>query len=276
MFIFAFSGFVLHAVFTAPRTAAVTARWFMVFLHIELLLYIALIIIKLPLLCTIKNHFLQLMKEDCNVLRFMFLERGVVRVCVGSLACWVFSSYAYLLAWGDPVVYDPTLQADPGAVNQSEIRLQAFREGRVPTAAITAASPATRVYPDDPYRRASFGGSAAVPDRYSHVVSGGPDRYSHVVSAGPDRYSHIVGDPVSVSTKYEPRYVDASGKSFAGGGSSFHVGGSFQATSGRYAVAPSQYNVMPRNTSSIQSQQSEVSQHAAERQQLIRPPVVIH
>jgi hypothetical protein len=216
----------------------------MIFLHLELILYVALVIIKLPSLCSHKmSNFLNLMQEDCSVLRCMYAERAISRIIIGSLCCWVFSSFAYLLAWGDPAVDDPQIEMQSNASNQ-DMRLQAFREGRVPTAGAvvaSSASPALSNYP--PRGLASFKEDPYAP-----------------------RY---VGDAVSVSSKYEPQYAGTS-KSFHGAGSSFHGGGSFVGTSGRYPA--SQY-VMPRASSSMQSQQSEAT---AERQMLIKPPIVIH
>jgi len=98
--------FMLHAVLTSSRTTAVVSRWFMMFLHLELALYVVLVVVKMPMLCKIKDHFLVLLDENCSVLRFMFFERAMVRVVIGSLFCWIFSSFAYLLAWGDAAVDD--------------------------------------------------------------------------------------------------------------------------------------------------------------------------
>lgn len=192
--IIAFSLFVLHAVITYSRTAGVITRWFMMFLHMELILYIALVLIKLPLLCKAKKHFLTLMDEDCQVLRFMFFERAASRIILGSLCCWVFSSFAYLLAWGDAAVDDPTLADDL----DQDLRLRAWRQPRPQSVAVSG--PPGRLYPVDEVRsgtRASF-----------------------------DRGS--VGEPVTVSGgAYEPRWVSGGpSKSFAsiGGGGSFNAG----------------------------------------------------
>jgi len=244
--VMSFSAFVLHAALTSPRSAAVICRWFMMFLHIELILYIALVIVKLPLLCDIKNKSLPLLGEDCHVLRFMFFERAVSRTIIGSLCCWLFSSFSYYLAWGDPVIEDAALPDGVSVLNppvasdmDQQQRLQAFREGRIPT----SVSPTTRVFPTE-----------------------------YAVERGSFR-THV-GDPVSVSSKYEPRFVDATRSSFHGGGNINGHGGSFVATSGRYAGGSSY--IMPRASSSIQSQQSEMSNGFAERQMLIKPPIIIH
>jgi hypothetical protein len=234
--VISFSVFVLHAVLTAPRSASVISRWFMMFLHLELILYIALVVVKLPLLCKIKDNFLLLMKEDCDVLRYMYAERAISRLIIGSLCCWVFSSYAYLLAWGDPTIDDPNLDI----VDSQDLRLQAFRAGRVPTTGVV-------VPISEPHRVYAQPGVAS-----SFRVTNDSYRIG-------DRY---VGDAVSVSSKYEPHYV---------GGSSFQGGNSFAATSQRYP-GTSQY-IMPRASSSMQSHQSEAT---AERQMLIKPPIVIH
>lgn len=237
--VIAFSLFVLHAVLTSSKTAAVISRWFMMFLHLELALYVALVIVKLPLLCKISVHFLTFMREDCRVLRFMFAERSICRIIIGSLCCWVFSSFAYLLAWGDAGIDDPTtteyVQEAPG-----------YRE-RVAVASPVNFAPPTRAYQD----RSSFDRVQPTSASFARVQ---PTTTS------------FVGEPVAMSQKYEPRWVGASSKSFGG-----NIGGSFQATSGRYGQT-----IMPRASSSIQTNASEVSQHAAERQMLIKPPIVIH
>lgn len=115
--IIVFSLFVMHAVLsvrhsTAQSTASL-ARWFMLFLHFELVAYVALVLLKFLLLCQLKKNFFKLMDEDCSVLRFHFAERSICRFILGSWCCWVFSSFAYFLAWGDGVVDDATLPDGP-------------------------------------------------------------------------------------------------------------------------------------------------------------------
>merc|ERR1719326_2342186 len=97
--------------------------------------------IKLPLLCAAKKHFLTLMNEDCQVLRFMFFERAASRIILGSLCCWVFSSFAYLLAWGDAAVDDPTLADD---IDQ-DLRLRAYRPSGASVSPVV--SNPNRLYP---------------------------------------------------------------------------------------------------------------------------------
>jgi len=246
--IIAFSLFVLHAVVTAGRTAAVISRWFMMFLHMELFLYVAVVLIKLPLLCRIKHHFLTLMNEDCTVLRFMFAERALSRIIIGSLCCWVFSSFAYLLAWGDATVDDAPLDDE----NQ--------RRG-VPGGGPGGGFPQ---YPLSAVAVSPQGASFAPPNQgYAEER-----RYPQGTRASFDRQSQV-GEPVSVN-QYEPRWVGGSQRgSFADAGQGAYPGrGSFAAQQGRFGGSQ---NVMPRASSSIQSNASQ-----AERQMLIKPPIVIH
>jgi hypothetical protein len=250
--IIAFSIFVLQAVLTASRTAAVISRWFMMFLHLELILYVLLILVKLPMLCRIKHHFLTLMNEDCNVLKFMFFERAVSRIIIGSLCCWVFSSFAYLLAWGDGAIDDATDGLDQV--------FSAFQGSRrvLPEVGF---SPPTRAYP-----QASSG-----------VLRPQGTRASF------DRVS-MVGDAVNVGSKYEPRFVGSSGAtrgSFPAQTGAYPSGGSFNAQRGSFnATGVDRYggssHIMPRASSSHQSNASGASAYTAERQMLIKPPVVIH
>lgn len=144
--IIASSVFVLHAVLTAPRAASTISRWYMMFLHGELGLYGALVIVKLPLLCHMKDHFLKLMDEDCTVLRYMFFERAVTRLIIGSLCCWLFSSFAYLLAWGDPVVDDESI-ADQGFRVQGAVQ----RAGPVVSPSFQPVSTSPNVLQADKY-----------------------------------------------------------------------------------------------------------------------------
>lgn len=238
--IIGFSIFVFHGVITYSRTAGVVTRWFMMFLHFELILYVALVLVKVPLLCKAKRHFLTLMNEDCSVLRFMFAERAMSRIILGALCCWVFSSFAYLLAWGDAAVDDPTL-AD-GDLDQDRQR------GRGGSHLATRPELGNRVYPLEEVRTGTRGSF----DRVSHV-----------------------GDPVAVSGSPYTNYAGAA--RYAGAAS--HVlppvsgAGSF-ASAGRYAGAQQQQYIMPRASSSIQSNYTDVSQQ--ERQMLIKPPIVIH
>jgi len=259
--IIAFSLFVMQVVVSNGPSAKSMSRNFMIFIHFELVLYIALVIVKLPLLCKIKQHFLTLMDEDCDVLRFMFFERALTRIILGSLCCWVFSSFAYLLAWGDAGIDDPTLG--------DEVQGQRFQQYRGSSAVLPQ-----EVYANQPPTASMY----ALPQRVTSALGMQAQRGSFAQSG-----SFAVGEPVAVSSQYEPRWAGGAGArpttSFAINSGvhagSFAAGGtrSFDAGGGRYASP--QYN-MPRQSSSMQSSTSNVSHSVAERQMLIKPPIVIH
>lgn len=111
--IIVFSLFMLHAVLAVShatiQSTAMFCRWFMVFLHFELILYIAIVLLKFLALCHLKKHFFTLMDEDCSILKYTFAERACFRFLLASWCCWIFSSFAYFVAWGDPIVDDALL-----------------------------------------------------------------------------------------------------------------------------------------------------------------------
>lgn len=237
--IIASSVFVLHAVLTAPRSASAISRWFMIFMHFELGLYAALVVIKLPLLCHMKHHFLNLMEEDCTVLRYMFFERAANRLIIGSLCCWMFSSFAYLLAWGDPVIDDPSV-LDQGLQVQGplqgviqEARPQSFRQI------------ASTAFPQDKY-----------------ALVGEPVAASFKV------------EPRGVAGSF---HAGVAGSFRGGVASSFHGGSSFY-DGGSFPRQDhfERSQGFPRASSSMVIQQGDASRRFGDRQPLIKPPIVIH
>jgi len=243
-----FSTFVLNAVVGRGPSSGVVSRWFMMFLHLELILYICLVFTKLPLLCDIKKHFLTLMDEDCNVLRFMFFERAVLRIAIGALCSWVFSSFAYLLAWGDAAVDDATNGDD---LDLDHRHTAGWHGSQYPS----QVSPASMSPPmSSPY------GDNVV--QVQHRGSFNDNMVQHRGSFT------TVGEPVNVSSKYEPRFISPTANGPTRGSFIASAGGSFPPQQGRFGGSQ---HIMPRASSSIQSNNS-----TAERQMLIKPPIVIH
>eukprot|EP00747_Dinoflagellata_sp_TGD_P087134 gnl/TRDRNA2_/TRDRNA2_163540_c1_seq1.p1 gnl/TRDRNA2_/TRDRNA2_163540_c1~~gnl/TRDRNA2_/TRDRNA2_163540_c1_seq1.p1 ORF type:complete len:343 (-),score=28.44 gnl/TRDRNA2_/TRDRNA2_163540_c1_seq1:282-1310(-) len=113
IFVICFTVFTLHSVFHVAyvRQRHVptlmhmdVGRWFVAFLHLEMILYIALVLCKLPVLCRLQQVYLPSLDSSCEALRFTYLERALVRIVGGSLVTWTFSSYAYLASSGDQSV----------------------------------------------------------------------------------------------------------------------------------------------------------------------------
>lgn len=92
--------YTLHAVIHGgPATHAAT-RWFVAFAHFQLAAYCALALVKVGKVCSDQAKFLPMLAMSCQVLRYQYLEQCAVRLVLGSLCCWVFASYAYLLSHG--------------------------------------------------------------------------------------------------------------------------------------------------------------------------------
>jgi hypothetical protein len=78
-----------------------TSRWFVFFLNLQVLFYILLVMCKLPRLCYIKDHYYPSLDLDCGFLRYLLLEHAVFIISFASFCIWIFSSYAYVLTFGD-------------------------------------------------------------------------------------------------------------------------------------------------------------------------------
>lgn len=83
------------------------SRWFVAFMNLELLLYLGLVAIKLPLLCKLQAEFMPNLGMECEVQRFMFLQRSLFLTVAASLGIWVFSSYAFSLTFGNVAMDQP-------------------------------------------------------------------------------------------------------------------------------------------------------------------------
>jgi len=116
--------FMLHTVLTttAHTMQFVSRWWFVAFLHFEIILYCGLAFAKYPKLCEVREEFMPLLSTDCDVLRFTFLERAGVRGLLGSVCCWIFSSFVYLLGQNDPVIDDP--KSPEGTVDYNDTPAQ--------------------------------------------------------------------------------------------------------------------------------------------------------
>ncbi|CAE7278833.1 unnamed protein product [Symbiodinium natans] len=83
------------------------SRWFVAFMNLELLLYLGLVAIKLPLLCKLQAEFMPNLGMECEVQRFMFLQRVLFLTVAASMCIWVFSSYAFSLTFGNVTMDQP-------------------------------------------------------------------------------------------------------------------------------------------------------------------------
>jgi hypothetical protein len=101
------TGYMFQQVQSGGTELPKTSRWFVAFMNFEIVLYIGLVLVKLPKLCKIQNKHLSRLEMDCDLLRFLFLERAFVLVLLGGAGCWIFSSLAYFLAFGFQAIDRP-------------------------------------------------------------------------------------------------------------------------------------------------------------------------
>eukprot|EP00928_Gymnodinium_smaydae_P071980 TRINITY_DN55438_c0_g1_i1.p1 TRINITY_DN55438_c0_g1~~TRINITY_DN55438_c0_g1_i1.p1 ORF type:complete len:359 (+),score=53.23 TRINITY_DN55438_c0_g1_i1:156-1232(+) len=101
------SAYMFHAVLFGGQNLPLTSRWFVAFLNLEIVLYIGLMLAKLPKLCRIQATHLPKLEMDCELLRFLYVERAAVGLILAGLGIWVFSSLAYFLAFGFQAIDRP-------------------------------------------------------------------------------------------------------------------------------------------------------------------------
>jgi len=232
--------FTLQAVVHGGPKSIHVARWFVAFMHVELILYGGLVLVKFPKLCDLRRDFLPLLSSACAVLRYTYFERAVIRLFLGSLALWIFGSYAHVAAKGDHYV------------DNHHIRIEGEEEDDVH-------SHQPYQY-RGPHTQAAFG---AAPRPGANMSMSAPYKVnaasnSHLVGQ-PMHNSHLVGQPMR---SLGPSAVQMS--------ASHH-----QSAFSTVPRAHSSVMVLPRATSSNITSVSQGS-HAMETSALIRPPIAIH
>lgn len=101
------TGYMFYTVLHGGISLPITARWFVAFMNLEIVLYLLVVLCKMPKLCSIQNGFLPRLEMDCDLLRFLYLQRVALYTLLASVCCWVFSSLAYFLAFGFQVIDHP-------------------------------------------------------------------------------------------------------------------------------------------------------------------------
>jgi len=97
----------LHSSTGGQVSLAMVSRWFVAWLNLEIALFIGLVFCKLPKLCVFQQEYLPALAMDCELLRYLYLQRVVVFLSTAGLVTWVFSSMAYLLSFGNTVIDHP-------------------------------------------------------------------------------------------------------------------------------------------------------------------------
>jgi len=84
----------------SPSLPAKT-RWFTAFAHLQILLFVAITLVKLPKLChPIQKEYLTHLDMECNVLWSVYVQSVVSIVILLSLGTWIFASFSFTLTYG--------------------------------------------------------------------------------------------------------------------------------------------------------------------------------
>jgi len=113
--------YMLHSIQTGGGSLGLPTitRWFVAFMNLELMLYIGVVLVKLPLLCKMQVEYMPNLNMECPVQRFMYLQRTLFLIVIASLCIWVFSSYSFTLTFG---VHGPTSMDRPEFQDHIDIR----------------------------------------------------------------------------------------------------------------------------------------------------------
>eukprot|EP00440_Ansanella_granifera_P064875 gb/GFBE01070343.1/.p1 GENE.gb/GFBE01070343.1/~~gb/GFBE01070343.1/.p1 ORF type:complete len:351 (+),score=31.38 gb/GFBE01070343.1/:1-1053(+) len=179
-----------------------TTRWFVAFMNLELLMYIGVVLVKLPELCKMQAEFMPNLTMECPVQRFMFLQRMVFLIIAASLCIWVFSSFAFSLTFGTGLQMDRPEFADHLDMRDAHIT------GKPPGGPPNGGAP----YGGQDGR--PYGGQGTAPYQTRHSLS------SHTsLAAGGGRHS-LVGGAVHAPTSFH----SVRSQPPAGGRTSYNIG----------------------------------------------------
>eukprot|EP00930_Biecheleria_cincta_P004922 TRINITY_DN10584_c0_g1_i1.p1 TRINITY_DN10584_c0_g1~~TRINITY_DN10584_c0_g1_i1.p1 ORF type:complete len:443 (+),score=62.40 TRINITY_DN10584_c0_g1_i1:86-1330(+) len=114
-------GYMLHSIQTGGGSLGLPTmtRWFVAFMNLELMLYIGVVLVKLPQLCKMQTEYMPNLHMECPVQRFMYLQRTLFLIVLASLCIWIFSSYSFTLTFG---VHGPNVMDRPEFQDHIDIR----------------------------------------------------------------------------------------------------------------------------------------------------------
>jgi hypothetical protein len=101
------SGYMLNAVLAGGTKLPQVSRWFVAFMNFEIVAFVGIALAKLPKLCKVQNEYLPKLEMQCELLKFLYIQRIAFLTIVAGFSCWVFSSLAYFLAFGFQAIDRP-------------------------------------------------------------------------------------------------------------------------------------------------------------------------
>lgn len=77
------------------------SRFFTAFMHMQILIYVLISLVKLPKLCSpLQDTYLTHLYMECDVLWMVYIERIATVTIVFSFCTWIFSSFSFVLTFG--------------------------------------------------------------------------------------------------------------------------------------------------------------------------------
>lgn len=220
-------GYMFNEVHNGGSKLAMTSRWFVAFMNLEIFLYVTLVLVKLPKLCKLQDRYLPQLEMKCELQRFLYLNRVVVILIIAGVCCWIFSSLSYFLMFGFNTPIDHPDHARMLDLHEQQLAAQRQQSKAPPSNASLqrgGAPPSTRqslvgapvstvrgsmahgsVHPSLPVPRTSMrpgsvaGSMRGAPSRTSYTI---PRASSSMVTSASD-YSHpetqsLIKPPVAI------------------------------------------------------------------------------
>jgi hypothetical protein len=77
-------------------------RYCVVFMHLQIVLFVLVALLKLQKMCTIQAEYHPSFGPDseCYTFKIMWFQRVLIVLAVGTMGTWIFSSFAFVLTFG--------------------------------------------------------------------------------------------------------------------------------------------------------------------------------
>jgi len=207
-----------HAGHSGVAVPKLTLKWYVVFMHVQLVLYLAVSLAKFALLCKLREEHFPALENNCSMLRYLFAERFCYGLVGSSLCLWIFGSFAYLKgAHGNDEDFDSD-DSELGEKRPTTRGLQVgqrgyniHRPGGTALPTMHSVPPKTRSVNVQPHGHSSsfsppsgtsYIAHDSIPRSFTHATNGGMSRAgSHAASHVPVASSFSGGGRLSGSMR---------------------------------------------------------------------------
>lgn len=202
-------GYMFYNVQAGGLQLPTTTRWFVAFMNLELMLYVGIVLLKLPKLCLMQEQWMPDLHMECPVQKFTYIQRVICITIAASLCIWVFSSFAFSLTFGNVAMDRPEFAMDLENRDAYVTGKSNGLSGMGPS--MSSASPyQTRQSLAPPLslsgRQGISGGSVHAPLSSSASMRASPTS----TQAGPQRTSYSIGNIARASSSMVSSTTDRS------------------------------------------------------------------